>query len=104
MAFITATKMPPCHRHEEEKFFLNARGQKEALPSIWDSPTKQLSVVVPSYNEEKRCKLYLSLFANGPFGERRGRAVPALPEEGRVGSVTGKRGMEMAGLKFLEEF
>ncbi|XP_028619325.1 dolichyl-phosphate beta-glucosyltransferase isoform X1 [Grammomys surdaster] len=54
VAFITATKMPPCHRHEEEKFFLNAKGQKEALPSIWDSPTKQLSVVVPSYNEEKR--------------------------------------------------
>ncbi|KAF1567399.1 UNVERIFIED_CONTAM: Dolichyl-phosphate beta-glucosyltransferase, partial [Eudyptes pachyrhynchus] len=46
--------MPPCYQHEEEKFFLNAKGQKEALPSIWDSPTKQLSVVVPSYNEEKR--------------------------------------------------
>ncbi|XP_040610355.1 dolichyl-phosphate beta-glucosyltransferase isoform X1 [Mesocricetus auratus] len=54
IAFITATKMPPHHRHEEEKFFLNAKGQKETLPSIWDSPTKQLSVVVPSYNEEKR--------------------------------------------------
>ncbi|EDL35280.1 asparagine-linked glycosylation 5 homolog (yeast, dolichyl-phosphate beta-glucosyltransferase), isoform CRA_b, partial [Mus musculus] len=54
VAFITATKMPPCYQHEEEKFFLNAKGQKEALPSIWDSPTKQLSVVVPSYNEEKR--------------------------------------------------
>ncbi|XP_049634781.1 dolichyl-phosphate beta-glucosyltransferase isoform X2 [Suncus etruscus] len=46
--------MPRLHRHEQEKFFLNAKGQKEALPSIWDSPTKQLSVVVPSYNEEKR--------------------------------------------------
>ncbi|XP_021014602.1 dolichyl-phosphate beta-glucosyltransferase isoform X1 [Mus caroli] len=54
VAFITAAKMPPCYQHEEEKFFLNAKGQKEALPSIWDSPTKQLSVVVPSYNEEKR--------------------------------------------------
>ncbi|ERE88908.1 dolichyl-phosphatebeta-glucosyltransferase-like protein [Cricetulus griseus] len=54
IAFITATKMPPYHQHEEEKFFLNAKGQKEILPSIWDSPTKQLSVVVPSYNEEKR--------------------------------------------------
>lgn len=54
VAFVTATKMPPCYQHEEEKFFLNAKGQKEALPSIWDSPTKQLSVVVPSYNEEKR--------------------------------------------------
>uniref|UniRef100_A0A9L0JIE7 dolichyl-phosphate beta-glucosyltransferase n=1 Tax=Equus asinus TaxID=9793 RepID=A0A9L0JIE7_EQUAS len=54
VAFITATEMPDLHRHEQEKFFLNARGQKETLPSIWDSPTKQLSVVVPSYNEEKR--------------------------------------------------
>uniref|UniRef100_A0A452Q8S0 dolichyl-phosphate beta-glucosyltransferase n=1 Tax=Ursus americanus TaxID=9643 RepID=A0A452Q8S0_URSAM len=54
VAFITATKMPHIHQHEEEKFFLNARGQKETLPSIWDSPTKRLSVVVPSYNEEKR--------------------------------------------------
>lgn len=48
--------MPHLHQHEEEKFFLNAKGQKETLPSVWDSPTKQLSVVVPSYNEEKRCK------------------------------------------------
>ncbi|XP_069323430.1 dolichyl-phosphate beta-glucosyltransferase isoform X3 [Eulemur rufifrons] len=54
VAFITATQMPSLHRHEEEKFFLNAKGQKETLPSIWDSPTKRLSVVVPSYNEEKR--------------------------------------------------
>ncbi|XP_058404023.1 dolichyl-phosphate beta-glucosyltransferase isoform X3 [Diceros bicornis minor] len=54
VAFITAAGMPHLHRHEQEKFFLNARGQKEALPSICDSPTKQLSVVVPSYNEEKR--------------------------------------------------
>uniref|UniRef100_A0A8C7C703 dolichyl-phosphate beta-glucosyltransferase n=1 Tax=Neovison vison TaxID=452646 RepID=A0A8C7C703_NEOVI len=54
VAFITATKMPHLHQHEDEKFFLNARGQKETLPSIWDSPTKRLSVVVPSYNEEKR--------------------------------------------------
>ncbi|XP_008583525.1 PREDICTED: dolichyl-phosphate beta-glucosyltransferase isoform X2 [Galeopterus variegatus] len=54
VAFITAARIPPLHQHEEEKFFLNAKGQKEILPSIWDSPTKQLSVVVPSYNEEER--------------------------------------------------
>ncbi|XP_042541749.1 dolichyl-phosphate beta-glucosyltransferase isoform X2 [Dipodomys spectabilis] len=54
VAFVTATKMPIVHQHEEEKFFINAKGQKETLPSIWDPPTKQLSVVVPSYNEEKR--------------------------------------------------
>ncbi|XP_004711330.1 dolichyl-phosphate beta-glucosyltransferase isoform X1 [Echinops telfairi] len=54
VAFITATKMPRLHQHEEEKFFLNARGQKEPLPSLLDAPTKQLSVVVPSYHEETR--------------------------------------------------
>lgn len=54
--------MPALHRHEEEKFFLNAKGQKETLPSIWDLPTKQLSVVVPSYNEEKRCKPSFDFF------------------------------------------
>lgn len=77
MAFVTATKMPPCYQHEEEKFFLNAKGQKEALPSIWDSPTKQLSVVVPSYNEEKRCKFYLSLFVYGRLGQ--GGSLQCLP-------------------------
>ncbi|XP_075419057.1 dolichyl-phosphate beta-glucosyltransferase [Tenrec ecaudatus] len=54
VAFITATKVPRLHQHEDEKFFLNARGQKEPLPSLLDAPTKQLSVVVPSYHEEKR--------------------------------------------------
>ncbi|KAJ1077154.1 hypothetical protein K5549_005324 [Capra hircus] len=66
VAFITATEMPHLQRHEEEKFFLNARGQREALPSIQDSPTKQLSVVVPSYNEEKRCKPSLILLKQDP--------------------------------------
>ncbi|XP_054442539.1 dolichyl-phosphate beta-glucosyltransferase [Pteronotus mesoamericanus] len=54
VAFITAKEMPPLHRHEEEKFFLSTSGQREALPSFGDPPTKRLSVVVPSYNEEKR--------------------------------------------------
>lgn len=55
-------ELPVLYQHEEEKFFLNARGQKETLPSIRDSPTKQLSVVVPSYNEEKRCKPCLTFW------------------------------------------
>ncbi|XP_059985023.1 dolichyl-phosphate beta-glucosyltransferase isoform X4 [Lagenorhynchus albirostris] len=66
VAFITATEMPHLHRHEDEKFFLNARVQREALPSIQDSPTKQLSVVVPSYNEEKRCKPYSIFLKQDP--------------------------------------
>ena len=62
--------MPHLHQHEEEKFFLNARGQREALPSIQDSPTKQLSVVVPSYNEEKRCKPFLILLVRGSLARK----------------------------------
>lgn len=58
VAFITAAEVPH-HRHEEEKFFLSATGRKEALPSIRDPPTKQLSVVVPSYNEENRLPVML---------------------------------------------
>ncbi|XP_035867068.1 dolichyl-phosphate beta-glucosyltransferase isoform X2 [Phyllostomus discolor] len=54
VAFVTARDMPPLHRHEGERFFLDARGRKEALPSLGDPPSKRLSVVVPSYNEEKR--------------------------------------------------
>ncbi|KAL6033213.1 hypothetical protein STEG23_032554 [Scotinomys teguina] len=29
-AFITATKMLPCHQHEKEKFFVKAKGQVES--------------------------------------------------------------------------
>lgn len=61
IAHITAVKMPTLHRHAEEKFFVSAEGRKEPVPSIHDSPTKELSVVVPSYNEEDRCKICLVL-------------------------------------------
>lgn len=59
IAHLTARKMPTLHRHEEEKFFVNAEGRKEPVPSIHDPPTRELSVVVPSYNEEDRCKIFL---------------------------------------------
>ncbi|KAK2506685.1 hypothetical protein MC885_013167, partial [Smutsia gigantea] len=80
VAFVTATKMPHLH-HEEEKFFLNARGQKEALPSIRDSPTKHLSVVVPSYNEEKRCKPYLIFRYGVIWEEKETKQDPAFTYE-----------------------
>ncbi|XP_029458589.1 dolichyl-phosphate beta-glucosyltransferase [Rhinatrema bivittatum] len=54
IAHVTAVKMPNLHQHEEEKFFLNKADEKEAFPSLHSPPTLQLSVVVPSYNEEKR--------------------------------------------------
>ncbi|NXC34739.1 ALG5 glucosyltransferase, partial [Campylorhamphus procurvoides] len=59
IAHVTAKKMPTLHRHEEEKFFVNAEGRKDPVPSIHDPPTRELSVVVPSYNEEDRLPLMM---------------------------------------------
>ncbi|XP_004577582.2 dolichyl-phosphate beta-glucosyltransferase [Ochotona princeps] len=79
VAFVTATRMSPLYQHEEEKFFLTAKGQKEALPSIWDSPTKQLSVVVPSYNEEERLPVMMDEAL--AYLEKRQKQDPAFSYE-----------------------
>ncbi|XP_038673984.1 dolichyl-phosphate beta-glucosyltransferase [Scyliorhinus canicula] len=59
-AHVTAIKMPNLILGEKEKFFRtpNAAG-KEFFPSIHDHPTKELSVIVPSYNEEERLPLMM---------------------------------------------
>ncbi|XP_069615055.1 dolichyl-phosphate beta-glucosyltransferase isoform X2 [Ranitomeya imitator] len=54
IAHVTARKMPNLHRHEAEKFFVASNGEKKPFPSIYDRPEKDLSVVVPAYNEEER--------------------------------------------------
>ncbi|XP_069323429.1 dolichyl-phosphate beta-glucosyltransferase isoform X2 [Eulemur rufifrons] len=92
VAFITATQMPSLHRHEEEKFFLNAKGQKETLPSIWDSPTKRLSVVVPSYNEEKRLPVMMDealgyLEKRQRYGSDKIRVITLVKNRGKGGAV-----------------
>uniref|UniRef100_A0A8C9ABZ3 Dolichyl-phosphate beta-glucosyltransferase n=1 Tax=Prolemur simus TaxID=1328070 RepID=A0A8C9ABZ3_PROSS len=92
VAFITATKMPSLYRHEEEKFFLNAKGQKETLPSIWDSPTKQLSIVVPSYNEEKRLPVMMDealgyLEKRQRYGSDKIRVITLVKNRGKGGAV-----------------
>ncbi|XP_044769129.1 dolichyl-phosphate beta-glucosyltransferase isoform X2 [Neomonachus schauinslandi] len=92
VAFITATKMPHLHQHEEERFFLNARGQKETLPSIWDSPTKRLSVVVPSYNEEKRLPVMMDealgyLEERQNYGSDKVRVITLVKNRGKGGAI-----------------
>ncbi|XP_021563646.1 dolichyl-phosphate beta-glucosyltransferase isoform X3 [Carlito syrichta] len=92
VAFITATKMPPLHQHEEEKFFLNAKGQKETLPSIRDSPTKQLSVVVPSYNEEHRLPVMMDealgyLEKRQRYGSDKVRVITLVKNRGKGGAI-----------------
>uniref|UniRef100_A0A8C0DXK8 Dolichyl-phosphate beta-glucosyltransferase n=1 Tax=Balaenoptera musculus TaxID=9771 RepID=A0A8C0DXK8_BALMU len=92
VAFITATEMPHLHRQEDEKFFLNARGQREALPSIRDSPTKQLSVVVPSYNEEKRLPVMMDealgyLEERQKYGSDKVRVITLVKNRGKGGAI-----------------
>ncbi|XP_021503488.1 dolichyl-phosphate beta-glucosyltransferase isoform X1 [Meriones unguiculatus] len=102
VAFITATKMPPCHQHEEEKFFLNAKGQKEALPSIWDSPTKQLSVVVPSYNEEKRLPVMMDEALN--YLEKRQKHDPTFTYEVIVVDDGSEDQTSKVALKYCQKY
>ncbi|XP_075055111.1 dolichyl-phosphate beta-glucosyltransferase [Mixophyes fleayi] len=54
VAHVTAKKMPNLYRHEAEKLFVSSQGEKKPFPSIHDHPEKDLSVVVPAYNEEER--------------------------------------------------
>lgn len=57
IAHVSASGMVDLNRHEKEKYFLTAQGKKESFPSLFDPYSLELSVVVPSYNEEQRCKL-----------------------------------------------
>ncbi|KAM9333127.1 dolichyl-phosphate beta-glucosyltransferase [Pholidichthys leucotaenia] len=46
-------------RHEKEKYFLTATGEKELFPSLHDPYSRELSVVVPAYNEELRLPMMM---------------------------------------------
>lgn len=48
---------PTIKEYESEKQFVDSETEEKFdFPSIRDPPTKSLSVVVPAYNEEARCK------------------------------------------------
>lgn len=52
------TPYPVVQRSEEEKSFLNTNeGLKILFPSIGEPFSVLLSVVVPAFDEEKRCKI-----------------------------------------------
>lgn len=52
------TPFPQLRQHDSERFFLDPNNDNKNVkfPSILSIPTIDISVVVPSYNEEKRCK------------------------------------------------
>ena len=53
LAHVTAAVVD-LTRHDAEKSFPTAPGWKELLPSIYDPASRELSVIVPAYNEELR--------------------------------------------------
>ncbi|XP_068786127.1 dolichyl-phosphate beta-glucosyltransferase [Struthio camelus] len=102
IAHITAIKMPSLHRHEEEKFFLTAEGRKESVPSIHDPPTRELSVVVPSYNEEDRLPLMMDEALD--YLEKRQKQDPSFTYEVIVVDDGSKDLTKKVALKYCKKY
>uniref|UniRef100_A0A8D0HD36 Dolichyl-phosphate beta-glucosyltransferase n=1 Tax=Sphenodon punctatus TaxID=8508 RepID=A0A8D0HD36_SPHPU len=101
VAHFTAIKMPNLTRHEEEKFFISAEGKKESVPSIHDPPTRELSVVVPSYNEEDRLPLMMNEALD--YLEKRQRQDPAFTYEVIVVDDCSKDQTSKVALKYSKK-
>uniref|UniRef100_A0A8C2UDH3 dolichyl-phosphate beta-glucosyltransferase n=1 Tax=Coturnix japonica TaxID=93934 RepID=A0A8C2UDH3_COTJA len=102
IAHITAVKMPTLQRHAEEKFFVSAEGRKEPVPSIHDSPTKELSVVVPSYNEEDRLPLMMDEALD--YLEKRQKRDPSFTYEVIVVDDGSKDRTTEVAMKYCEKY
>lgn len=56
------TPHPIIKRHKEEEYFFDPNTKEnEKFPSIHSSPTIDFTIVVPAYDEEKRCQCWLIL-------------------------------------------
>lgn len=56
------TPHPIIKRHKEEEYFFNSKTkEKERFPSIDSDPEIDFSVIVPAYDEEKRCECVCSM-------------------------------------------
>ncbi|XP_048839058.1 dolichyl-phosphate beta-glucosyltransferase [Brienomyrus brachyistius] len=53
-AHLSASKMVGFRRHEKEKYFLTEEGKREEFPFLQTPHSRELTVVVPSYNEQLR--------------------------------------------------
>ncbi|XP_012734153.2 dolichyl-phosphate beta-glucosyltransferase [Fundulus heteroclitus] len=58
VAHLTA-EMVNVTRHENEKYFLTATRERKPFPSLHDPFSRELSVVIPAYNEELRMPVML---------------------------------------------
>ena len=54
---MTSKPYPNLGRYDSEKFYEDPlKNEKIRFPSIHDPPSMDLSVIVPAYFEEERCK------------------------------------------------
>uniref|UniRef100_A0A8D0FGM9 dolichyl-phosphate beta-glucosyltransferase n=1 Tax=Strix occidentalis caurina TaxID=311401 RepID=A0A8D0FGM9_STROC len=102
IAHVTARRMPTLHRHEEEKFFVNADGRKESVPSIHDPPTRELSIVVPSYNEEDRLPLMMDEALD--YLEKRQKRDPSFTYEVIVVDDGSKDQTTKVAMKYCKKY
>jgi dolichyl-phosphate beta-glucosyltransferase len=56
---MSTKSYPELGRYESEKYFFNEKHEKCIFPSINDSASVELSVIVPAYNEEERCMYFI---------------------------------------------
>ncbi|KFP08018.1 Dolichyl-phosphate beta-glucosyltransferase, partial [Calypte anna] len=94
--------MPTLQRHEEEKYFTNAEGRKELVPSIHDPPTKELSVIVPSYNEENRLPLMMDEALD--YLEKRQKRDPSFTYEVIVVDDGSKDQTTKVAMKYCKKY
>ncbi|XP_008331075.1 dolichyl-phosphate beta-glucosyltransferase [Cynoglossus semilaevis] len=78
IAHITAG-MVNLSRHEKEKYFLTASREKECFPSLHDPCSRELSVVIPAYNEEFRMPVMLDEAME--YLENRQKQIPTFTYE-----------------------
>ncbi|MEE6472433.1 hypothetical protein FKM82_009605 [Ascaphus truei] len=102
IAHVTAKKMPNLHRFEEEKCFIASKGEKELFPSIHDLPTKELSVVVPSYNEEARLPIMMDEALE--YLEKRQKNKPSLSYEVIVVDDGSKDKTTQVAMKYTNQY
>lgn len=60
MLFTNGSPYAQIHRHDDETYFVDEHCKRIKFPSLSDSPTIELSVIVPAYNEQDRRKSFPS--------------------------------------------
>lgn len=101
--YFTSETYPSIRSHESEGFFTDpSSGKKQPFPSITDSPTRSLTVVVPAYNEEKR--LPVTLEESLAYLEERAKKDPSFTYEMIIVDDGSKDKTTEVGLGYSKKF